>query len=102
MARCMAGFAAAKLGGGAPKKEENFESVMSGAFGGELYRLIVLGYTRKVWKTDPRRIHADIARVRVSAGGLDRMLLRVIGMEKKGQETALRRFYFLPGGAATL
>jgi len=102
MARCMAGFAAAKLRGSNGQKIENFESVMSGAFGSELYRLIVLGYTRKVWKTDPKRIHADIARVRVSAGGLDRMLKRMVGMEKEGQETALRRFYYLPGGAATL
>jgi protoporphyrinogen oxidase len=102
MARCMMGFAAAKLQGTPEKQHENFESVMSGAFGSELYRLIVLGYTRKVWKTDPKRIHADIARVRVSAGGLDRMIARVLGMEKQGQETALRRFYFLPGGAATL
>jgi protoporphyrinogen oxidase len=102
MARCMTGFAAAKLRTPPPREKQSFETVMTGAFGDQLYRLIVMGYTRKVWKTDPRRIHADIARVRVSAGGLDRMLKRVVGLEKEGQETALRRFYYLPGGVATL
>ncbi len=88
------------LGGG--DRRDNFETVMSRAFGSELYRLIVLGYTKKVWKIDPRKIHGDIARVRVSAGGLDQMIKRVFVPEKKGQETALKKFYYIPGGVVKL
>ncbi|MCB2154651.1 FAD-dependent oxidoreductase [bacterium] len=83
-------------------KRENFETVMADAFGEELYRLIVLGYTEKVWKIDPTEIHADIARVRVSAGGLDQMVKRVFIPEKKGQETALKKFLYIPGGVERL
>ncbi|MBI5154902.1 FAD-dependent oxidoreductase [Candidatus Poribacteria bacterium] len=94
-----AGKAARLLGGEQP---DSFESVMTGAFGTELYRLIALGYTRKVWKVDPRRIHGDIARVRVSAGGLDQLVKRVFVPEKRGSETALKRFYYIPGGVERL
>jgi protoporphyrinogen oxidase len=100
----MASFAAGTLGRlvGRDRGPDNFETVMTRAFGTELYRLIVLGYTRKVWKVDPRTLHADIARVRVSAGGLDRLVKRVLVGEKEGQETALRRFYYIPGGVERL
>jgi len=81
---------------------DNFESVMTRAFGAELYRLIVLDYTRKVWKIPPDRIHGDAARVRVSAGGLDRLAKRVLFGEKPGEETALPRFHYIPGGVETL
>lgn len=87
---------------GRPQGSQNFETVMADAFGEELYRLIVLGYTQKVWKIDPRQIHADIARVRVSAGGLDQMVKRVFIPEKKGQETALKKFFYIPGGVERL
>lgn len=98
-----AGETAGRLAGGNKRKgPENFESVMTRAFGSELYRLIVLGYTRKVWKMDPRQLHADIARVRVSAGGFDRLLKRVLVGEKEGQETALKHFHYLPGGVNRL
>lgn len=85
-----------------PSRRESYESVMRHAFGSELYRLIVLDYTRKVWKIDPRQLHADIARVRVSAGGLDRLIKRVFVPEQKGRETALRQFYYIPGGVERL
>ena len=81
---------------------ENFETVMAGAFGSELYRLIVMDYTRKVWKTPPSRLHADIARVRVSAGGFRQLVKRVLVPEKEGEETALKQFFYLPGGAERL
>ncbi len=101
LARAMVSWAAQKL---QPDSEaaDSFETVMTSAFGAELYRLIVMDYTRKVWKISPRRIHGDIARVRVSAGGLDRMIKRVLGAEKEGAETALKKFYYIPGGVENL
>ncbi|MDK2970415.1 MAG: hypothetical protein PWP23_170 [Candidatus Sumerlaeota bacterium] len=106
VARVMGSFgvemAGRLLGGGKRRGPENFETVMTSAFGTALYRLIVLGYTRKVWKVDPRELHADIARVRVSAGGLDRIVKRVLVGEKEGEETALKKFLYIPGGVERL
>lgn len=105
LAKVFAGFGAEKTAaalGTSKRQHESFESVMTDAFGTELYKLIVLDYVRKVWKTDPRQIHADIARVRVSAGGLHRMVQRVLKPEKPGTETALPRFYYIPGGVERL
>lgn len=81
---------------------DHFENAMTAAFGGTLYRAIVRDYTRKVWKCDPRKLHGDIARARVSAGGLARMVKRVLGGDREGTQTALKHFYMLPGGAAGL
>ncbi|MGF1573915.1 MAG: FAD-dependent oxidoreductase [Sumerlaeia bacterium] len=90
------------LAGLEKSKPDHFEQVMCSAFGEELYQLIVLDYTQKVWKRNPKQIHGDIARVRVSAGGLQRMVKRVLVGEQKGQETALPEFLYLPGGVETL
>lgn len=84
------------------ERPDTFEGVMTRAFGEELYRLIVLDYTRKVWKISPRRIHGDAARVRVSAGGLDKLAKRVLLGDKEGEETALPRFRYIPGGVENL
>lgn len=94
-------FARSIFGLGKPGRD-NFEQVMCKAFGEELYRLIVLDYTKKVWKRDPKKIHGDIARVRVSAGGLQSMVKKVLVGEQKGQETSLPEFLYLPGGVETL
>ena len=84
-------------------EQESFESLMIAAFGPELYRLLVGPYARKVWKIDPRQIHADIARVRVSAGGLDQMVKKLIFGEKKdGKITAVKKFYYIAGGVENL
>jgi len=94
-------FTFGKIIGSAPKVD-SFESVMTTAFGSELYRLIVLDYTKKVWKISPKKIHGDIARVRVSAGGLQQLIKRVFVPEQQGKETALKKFRYLPGGVETL
>lgn len=80
-----------------------FEDVMVRAFGRELYDFLIGPYTAKVWKADPAKLHGDIARVRVSAGGFDRMLRKALGTkEKEGEITAVQRFYYLPGGVESL
>jgi len=102
LAKVLASFGENALGMGPKSTTDNYEAVMTKAFGKALYRLIALDYTRKVWKIDPKQIHGDIARVRVSAGGLDRLIKRVLVGEKEGQETALKKFYYLEGGVETL
>ena len=98
VAQVLMSFAENILGLGKCYETDNYEAVMTQKFGRELYKLIALDYTRKVWKVDPKSIHGDIARVRVSAGGLDRLIKRVLVGEKEGQETALKKFYYIPGG----
>jgi protoporphyrinogen oxidase len=93
--------AGALLGGGGNERE-SFESLMTDAFGPELYNMLVAPYARKVWKVEPSQIHADIARVRVSAGGLDQMVKRLFIPEKEGQITAVKKFYYIPGGVEEL
>jgi protoporphyrinogen oxidase len=83
-------------------RHESFESLMRGAFGSELYHMLVAPYAEKVWKVAPSEIHADIARVRVSAGGLDQMIKRLFIPEKEGQLTAVKKFYYLAGGVESL
>lgn len=84
------------------EKRESFESLMIEAFGPDLYRMLVAPYAKKVWKVPPSEIHADIARVRVSAGGLDQMVKKLFIPEKKGQITAVKKFFYLAGGVESL
>ncbi|MDX2176776.1 MAG: FAD-dependent oxidoreductase [Candidatus Sumerlaeia bacterium] len=100
-----ASFAWQKTGGrfaDEQHRHESFQSIMSDAFGPELYRLLVGPYAEKVWKVPGTEIHADIGRVRVSAGGLDRMIRRLLRPEQPGQETALKKFFYIEGGVETL
>jgi len=83
-------------------KRESFATLMTSAFGPELYKMLVEPYARKVWKISPSKIHADIARVRVSAGGLDQMVKKLFVPEKKGQITAVKKFFYLAGGVESL
>lgn len=89
---------ALKRGGG----EETYESLMRGAFGPAMYEFMLRPFTAKVWKTDPSLIHADTARVRVSAGSLVKLVTGVFRREKKGEETSLKEFRYVRGGIKTL
>lgn len=80
----------------------DFEALMASAFGRALYDYLIGPYTAKVWKTDPRRLDADAARVRVSAGSLMKMVRGMFINEQKGRQTALRQFHYVKGGAQTL
>lgn len=104
----LAGAAASYAAGKAAKvarraaPPESFESLMVDAFGPSLYEFLVGPYTQKVWKVPPATIHADIARVRVSAGGLDQMVKRVLRLERDTRPTALKSFHYIPGGVEQL
>jgi len=87
---------------GESAEQESFESLMIAGFGPELYNLLVGPYARKVWKVDPTLIHADIARVRVSAGGLDQMIRKLLVGEDKNKPTAVKKFYYIAGGVESL
>lgn len=96
------GHKAARLAGAGRGEPESFESLMRGAFGPELYRLLIAPYARKVWKVPPSEMHADIARVRVSAGGLDQMVRKLLLREKEEKITAVKQFYYIAGGVERL
>jgi protoporphyrinogen oxidase len=105
-----------RLGGGAAlarvqaiaglhgKAPDSFARVMTERFGGPLWHDMLGPYTQKVWKCDPAAIHGDVARVRVSPGGLGSLARRVFlpWKEPKGQETALKSFKYPKGGLQTL
>jgi protoporphyrinogen oxidase len=99
------GAVAAKAGiTGAEDDADSFENVMRAQFGGGLWREMLGPYSEKVWKMKPGEIHGDVARVRVSAGGITQLAKRLIqrGDEKQGQETALKSFRYPKGGLQTL
>lgn len=81
----------------------SFEEAMIRAFGAGAYRLLIESYARKVWKAEPAQLDAEVARVRVSAGGAGRLVKRFLrGGERKGAQTALNRVCSIRGGAEGL
>lgn len=103
----MAGFALSALAGkarAAIRTPHNFEEAMSDAFGARAYGLLVGPYARKVWKTEPRHLSVEVARVRVSAGGAAQMIRRLVGRAhaEKRRPTALREFAYIRGGVSRL
>jgi protoporphyrinogen oxidase len=103
----MAKFALSALQGklqklrGLPARD--FQTVMRQAFGSGLSALVVEPYAEKVWKTPPDRLDAEVARVRVSAGNITKLLRQIFGRpEPKGQESALREFRYIRGGVHAL
>jgi protoporphyrinogen oxidase len=100
MTRFAASYAAERLR--PTRGEETYESLMRKAFGKQLYEFLLRPYSAKTWKIDPAELHADTARVRVSAGSLAKMLRGLLGGGKPGGETALKEFKYVRGGAETL
>lgn len=85
-----------------PARPESYESLMRRAFGPALYDFLLRPYSAKTWKIDPSQIHADTARIRISAGSLTRMLRGLLGRERRGQATSLKEFSYVRGGTETL
>lgn len=81
----------------------SFEEAMRGAFGSAVYSMLVGPYTHKVWKEDPARISTELARVRVSAGGVTQLIKQVIGRQGgKGSASALASVTYIKGGVEKL
>ncbi len=76
----------------------SFDDVMKKAFGAAVYNDIIRPYAAKTWKISPDRIDAEVARLRVSAGGFTKIVRQVLGMEKAHDPSALPEFHYLEGG----
>jgi protoporphyrinogen oxidase len=64
---------------GGSGQAESFESLLRARLGPTISEQFYLPYARKLWGLDPRRIAAEQARRRVSAGSFGRMLRKVFG-----------------------
>jgi protoporphyrinogen oxidase len=85
-------------------KARNYEDAMIANFGRAVYQAIVEPYTRKVWKIAPRELSEEVARVRVSAGNVNRLVRQLLGRAdgKKGTQSALSSFTYIRGGVEGL
>lgn len=93
---------------------DSFAAIMQQAFGPALYDFLVRPYAEKVWKTSCEALHGDVARVRVSAGGLDRLIRQAFGRGGMGSAgggagggggqpaAALKSYHYLRGGIGRL
>lgn len=97
-ARFGTGAVLASLSGGAKGPDPTFEDIMKGAFGGPVYNELILPYIKKVWKVEPADIDGEVARLRVSAGGLEKIIRQALGKDKKDDPSAVKDFYYLPNG----
>ena len=100
MGRFMMGYAAERLR--RRPTHETYETFMRRAFGRELYEFLLRPFSAKTWKIDPAELHADTARVRISAGNLTRMIAGLFRRERAGRETSLNQFRYVRGGIETL
>jgi protoporphyrinogen oxidase len=82
----------------------NYEDAMIANFGRAVYQMIVEPYTRKVWKIAPRKLSQEVARVRVSAGNVNRLVKQLLGRGegRKGTQSALSHFGYIRGGVEGL
>ena len=75
---------------------------MKKAFGKGLYEAIIKPYTEKTWGMKASELSAEVAKARVSAGGVGALVKRLFLPEKKGKETSLKEFLYTRGGINTL
>lgn len=85
-----------------PPPGENYETMMERAFGRALYRVIIKPYTEKTWGMAAKDLSVDVARARISAGGLSSLARRLFMRERKGRETSLKEFLYIRGGIENL
>jgi len=104
LARFGGGYAMARLRALVGGIDTNsFGGVMESAFGRSLCQTLVFPYIEKVWKTPPYGISADMARARVTMGGMGAMVRRLFSRrEEPGSESSLRTFHYVRGGIGTL
>jgi protoporphyrinogen oxidase len=81
-------------------EQESYEGRMKKAFGAALYRDLIYPYTKKVWGVEPHALSGDIVKVRVSAGGLGRLLRGAL--LSKDSLTSLGEFVYIKGGIEKL
>ncbi len=67
-------------------------------FGPYLYKLLFEQYAHKAWNIDPSSISVDVARTRVSAGGLGTILKQKIFGESPNNITSVKTLGYVKGG----
>jgi protoporphyrinogen oxidase len=93
-----AGLAAARIVGLFSRKPPaTFEDAMKRAFGAAAYRAVFGPYARKVWRTEPSQLSAEIARVRLPEQGMSASFGRVL----RGAGP-VREFLYVRGGIGQL
>jgi len=91
-----ASLAAARVGSAFSRKPAaSFAESMKRAFGAAAYRKVFEPYARKVWRTDPAELSAEVARVRLPNRGVGRAFGR-------GGGGPLREFSYIRGGIGKL
>ena len=80
------------------KAPATFEDAMRRAFGAAAYRAIFQPYARKVWRTEPSRLSAEIARVRLPKQELSAAFGRVLRGGPFRGGGPLREFLYVRGG----
>lgn len=97
--RFSAGLAAARLGAPfARRSKATFENCMKRAYGAPVYRKIFEPYARKVWRTEPTELSAEIARVRLPHRGVAAAFNRALRGEFFRGSGPLREFLYVRGG----
>ena len=100
--RLGAGLATAKLRAALPRRSPaTFAGAMQRAFGGPAYRSVFEPYARKVWRTEPSDLSAEIARVRLPARGVGAVFGRLL-RGGRGPAGPLREFQYVRGGIGRL
>ncbi|MBN1516933.1 FAD-dependent oxidoreductase [Candidatus Sumerlaeota bacterium] len=75
------------------------EQYMMRAFGPSLYHYLFKPYVEKMWKMDATELSDQIGRVRLTVGGLDKLLKGLLSRDTSPEATgALRESYYLRGG----
>ncbi|MCX7015699.1 MAG: FAD-dependent oxidoreductase [Candidatus Sumerlaeota bacterium] len=104
----LAGFAASwakaqALALAGRRDDRTCDGLMRRAYGSALYEYMLRPYSEKVFKTDPRRLDAEAARVRIPASSLASMVRWVFPRRNRGgAPVSLARFHYLRGGAQGL
>ena len=83
-------------------REASFAAWMNDAFGPALYRDLFEPYIAKTWKRPPEELDADIARVRLSVGGLRQMFGDLLKGRRSSDKGALKEFHYVKGGIGGL
>jgi len=82
--------------------QDSYSDYIKNRFGNYLYDLLFYQYTKKVWGIEPDNISADVARTRVSAGGLGTVIKQKILGESSSDMTTVKNLGYVKGGIGKL
>ena len=82
--------------------QDSYSDYIKNRFGNYLYDLLFYQYTKKVWGIEPDNISSDVARTRVSAGGLGTVIKQKILGESCSDMTTVKNLGYVKGGIGRL